>query len=96
MKIKEEIIFDDAEDKVIVKKTHANTPYLDLASQLREANVGTTGENRLAGGIPMHLMAEWLKEAGLTWDDTEACKEVIKKKMLSGDFDKLRVWEGRY
>jgi hypothetical protein len=23
-------------------------------------------------------------------------RDVIKRKMLSGDFDKLRVWEGTY
>jgi hypothetical protein len=55
-----------------------------------------TGESRLVGVIPMHIMQEWFKEAGVSWDDREACKEIVKRKMLSGDFDKLRVWEGSY
>ena len=96
MKIKEEIIFDDVKNKVVVKKTHLNDPYLETAKQFRDAGVGMTGEHRLAGIVPMHVIGEWIKEAGLTWDDSEACKDVIKRKMLSGEFDKLRVWEGRY
>jgi hypothetical protein len=63
---------------------------------LREAGVGQTGESRLVGTIPMHIVAEWMKEAGLSWDDNEAKKDVIKRKMLSGDFDKFRVWKGTY
>ena len=29
-------------------------------------------------------------------DDNEARKEIIRKKMLSGEFDKFRVWEGKF
>lgn len=96
MKAKEEVIFDDVENKVIVKKTHLNDPYIEEAARLKSMGVGMTGDNRLAGILPMHVVSEWIKEAGLDWSDQEACREVIKRKMLSGDFDKLRVWEGRY
>jgi hypothetical protein len=41
------------------------------------------------------LINEWLKEAGVAWDDP-AMDDIIKRKMLSGEFDKLRVWEGTY
>jgi len=43
----------------------------------------------------MHLLSQWLKEAGVSWGSKEA-KDVIKRKMLSGDFDKLRNWQGTY
>lgn len=96
MKVNEQILYDQTSDKLVVKKTHLNDPYIEKARQMREAGVGQTGEHRLAGIIPMHLLNEWFKEAGITWDDTQACQEVVKRKMLSGEFDKLRVWEGRY
>jgi hypothetical protein len=41
-------------------------------------------------------MSQWLKEAGVDWSDHGAAQEVIKRKMLSGDFNKFRVWEGKY
>ena len=81
---------------IIVQKTHDNDVHLEKARMLREAGVGQTGESRLVGTIPMHIVAEWMKEAGLSWDDNEAKKDVIKRKMLSGDFDKFRVWKGTY
>ena len=79
-----------------IQNTYLNQPYLEIADQYRAAGVGMTGESRLVGVIPMHIMQEWFKEAGVSWDDREACKEIVKRKMLSGDFDKLRVWEGSY
>jgi hypothetical protein len=42
------------------------------------------------------VLAAWLKEAGVEWSDTEAAKEVVKRKMMSGEFAKFRVWEGSY
>ncbi len=44
----------------------------------------------------MHILSQWLKEAGVDWSDRGAAQEVIKRKMLSGDFAKFRVWEGTY
>ena len=81
---------------IIVQKTYDNDVHIEKARMLREAGVGQTGESRLVATIPMHIVAEWMKEAGLSWDDNEAKKDVIKRKMLSGDFDKFRVWKGTY
>jgi len=81
---------------IIVQKTYDNDVHIEKARMLSEAGVGQTGESRLVGTIPMHIVAEWMKEAGLSWDDNEAKKDVIKRKMLSGDFDKFRVWKGTY
>ena len=55
-----------------------------------------TGENRLVGTIPMHVIQTWCKEAGIKWSDLEARKEVVRKNILSGEFDKLRVWKGTF
>ena len=55
-----------------------------------------SGEKRLAGFLDGAVLATWLKEAGVAWSDTEAAKEVVKRKMQSGEFSKFRVWEGSY
>jgi len=38
----------------------------------------------------------WCDEEGIKWSDIEARRDVMKKKILSGDFDKLRVWKGTF
>ncbi|MAN62438.1 MAG: hypothetical protein CMI60_10890 [Parvibaculum sp.] len=96
MKVKEQVQYNQKEDKIEIARTFDNAPSLDRASGLRQAKVGFTGENRLVGSIPLHIMAQWCKDAGVQWDDIEARKEVVRKNILSGEFDKFRVWQGTF
>ena len=96
MKTNEQVSYDNKNDKIIVKSTHENQIYLDRVQDIRKTGRGVTGENRFVGSIPMHVMQEWCKEAGIKWDDVNARKEIVRKKLLSGDFDKLRVWKGTF
>mgnify|MGYP000692907870 CR=1 FL=1 len=97
MKIGEKFIpLPGSETEFTVRQTFANDPYLKDVQQLRDAGVGVSGESRLVGRIPMHIVAEWIKEAGLEWSDTEAVQDLMRRKLLSGEFDAFRVWEGRF
>jgi len=96
MKIKEQVHHDTKNDKIIVESTHDNNPAIERAALLRQAKVGITGDNKLVGTIPIHIIKMWCDEAGVKWGDNEARKEIVKKKILSGEFDKLRVWKGTY
>lgn len=96
MKISERVVHDTTEGKIVVVQKHNFQPYIEKARMLRDQNSGVIGESRCAGIIPMKLLAEWAKEAGVRWDDRPAMRDVIRRKMLSGDFDKLRVWEGKF
>ena len=96
MKIKEQVHQDNKNGKIIIQSTYDNNPALERAEQLRQAKVGLTGHNKLVGTIPIHIVKTWCTEAGIKWSDNEAKKEIIRKKMLSGDFDKLRVWKGTF
>lgn len=96
MKIAEEMVYDHDTKKFIHKKTHDWSHAVKYAKANKELSGGVLGENRLVGTVPRSLVMEWLKEAGVKWDDHQARADVIKKKMLSGEFDKLRVWEGTY
>tara|TARA_R110000782_G_scaffold232377_1_gene318613 strand:+ start:620 stop:904 length:285 start_codon:yes stop_codon:yes gene_type:complete len=82
-------------DQLIQIKTQDWNPMLERAKALRENGNADFGESKLIGCIDSALINEWLKEAGIGWDDP-AMDDVIKRKMLSGEFDKLRVWEGTY
>lgn len=96
MKIGEQILFDHSKNEVVVKKTHDVTPELHRAQMLRDAGKGQTGESRLIGSIPINMIEQWCKESGVKWSDTKARAEVVKRKILSGEFDKFRVWKGTY
>lgn len=45
------------------------------------------------GHVPQSLMAIWIKDAGLSWSDHEAVKDLVRKKLLSGEFANLRPIE---
>jgi len=96
MKIKEHVQYNRKDDKIEVARTFDNQPSLNRAEDLRKAKIGMTGDNKLVGSIPLNIMAQWCKDAGVKWDDIEARKEVVKKNILSGEFDKFRVWQGTF
>ena len=96
-KIDEKILYDNVEDKIIVKRTYDDQAELDRVAQIRkDSGINSFGSDyKFVGSVPTHLIAEWLKEAGISWDDP-ARADVIKKKMLSGEFDRLKAWKGKY
>lgn len=94
MKVGEKFI-DNHDGTFVVQQKFNNEPYLNRVEKIRELNGGIMGESRLAGEIPLHIVETWAKEAGIKWSDP-AMKDVIKRKLLSGDFDKFRVWKGTF
>lgn len=96
MKVSEKVKFEG--DKMIVQKTHDDSDTLRTMHELRNnGQQDIRSDYRHVGRIPLWLVTEWLKEAGVSWDDVHARGEVIKRKILSGDFDKLRSdWKGSY
>ena len=94
-KIKETVTFDD--DKMIIKNTFDATHMLKDAEQAREVTNNSFGSDyKHVGNVDMALLNVWLKEAGVQWTDTQAVKDVLKRKLMSNEFSKLRVWEGKY
>jgi len=96
MKIRE--TFKEEDDKIIIKKTHDFTPVMKRMDDIRQnVDQDLRSDYRYVGTIPLPLMEQWCKEAGVKWDDVHARAEVVKRKILSGDFDKLRGnWKGSY
>lgn len=95
MKIREKVHHEDGGDRLVIESVYDNQPVFDEVDMLRKSGVGHTGDIRHVGRIPMYLLVSWLKEAGVEWGSKEA-KDIIRRKMLSGDFDKFRNWKGTY
>ena len=84
------------DDKLLIKSTHSADSALKAVQSARDAGLGVNGDMRHVGRVPGALIAQWLKEAGVKWNDIAARNEVIKRKMLSGEFAAFRNWEGSY
>lgn len=93
MKLAQDAFFQD--DKLVVKKTFDAAPSIDEAKALRDAGVTGFSENKLVARLPNWVIVEWAKEAGVSLDDP-AMSEVLKRKLLSGEAAKFRVWEGSF
>ena len=95
-KISESITFN-ADDQSVIKKTHDASAMLQDAAYAREhAPNAFASDYKHVGNVDMALLNIWLKEAGVQWTDTQAVKDVIKRKLMSNEFSQLRVWEGRW
>ncbi len=68
----------------------------DRAKMLRDAPSQPLSDSWHVGSIPLIILEQWFKEAGVSWDDKPACRDVIRAKLLSGEFSKFRVKEGRF
>lgn len=96
MKLAETITTDESEGLVLLKQTHDLQPVLDEAKLLRDAGKERMGDSRLVGVIDPHQWECWAREAGIRLDDHEAMKDVVRRKLMSGEFSRLRVWNGRF
>lgn len=95
MNLTEQFIDGDG-DKFHIKRTFDASPVLTSTAALRSAGATGMSENKHIGRIPGWMITEWLKEAGVKWSDADARNEIIRKKLLSGEVAKLRVWEGTF
>ena len=94
MKIAERVTTDG--DKLLIQQTHDVAPAMERAAMLRQSGAGVLGEKRLVGTIPFALIEAWAQEAGVAITDREAVREIMHRKIMSGEFQKFRVWEGIY
>jgi hypothetical protein len=94
-KIDEKMYFEG--DDIVIKKTHDGSQMLKDAAYAREVSPNTFGSDyKHVGNVDMALLGVWIKEAGVQWTDTQAVKDVLKRKLMSNEFSALRVWNGKY
>ena len=95
MKIADKMTYDHSTDKIIHQKTYDNSDTIARVEDIKRSEINKFGSDyKFVGSVPMNLLNDWIKEAGLTWEDTNEVNEVMKKKLMSGEFDKLMAWKG--
>jgi len=92
MKIAEQI-FEDGQN-LVIKETHDVNATLREAAELRSRGIVGFSENRLVARVDKAIVAQWLQEAGVRWDDP-AFQDVIFRKLNDPDYAHVRVWGGR-
>lgn len=85
-------------DNTIIKHTFDGNGMIQDAAYAREvAPDHHASDYKYIGNVDIGMLTIWLKEAGVEWTDTEGMKEVIKRKLMSNEFSKLRGnWQGKW
>lgn len=94
MLIKEQILDHEDDDKLIIKRTYDTSGTRALAKHLSETSAPMS-DSVPVGVIPGWLLTLWLQEAGVSWDD-DARDDVIRRKLMSGEYNALRPWQGTF
>lgn len=87
---------DHKNGKIIIEKQWDNMPAVERVNAIKQSGMGDGKDYKFAGSIPIGLLKEICDKLGVNWNDIDARKEVVKKMLLSGDFDRLRVWKGTF
>lgn len=93
MKLGEEWI--DEGDRIVRKNTFDVDSALAAVDLARQAPSSPVSDSWHVASVPMWLVNEWLKEAGVQWND-KAARDVIRRKLISGDFNAFRVKQGTF
>ena len=78
----------DEDGKIIIQRSQDIESVLEFNKQRNIEGHNRKSDMRLAGSIPFVVVEQWVKESGLKIGSKEF-SEYIKKKLMSGDFNKL-------
>ena len=87
--------FQDGDEIRLVRAQDAE-PILESIKDLKSNGFTGTPDFRHVGRIPAVVLEMWLNEAGIAMSDHDAVADLIHRRLLDGDFAKLRVHEGTF
>jgi hypothetical protein len=94
-RIDQKITFEG--DDMVIKNTYDATAALQDAAYARENSANSFGSDyKHIGNIDPSMVTNWLKQAGVSWSDTQGVEDVIKRNLQNGEFAKLRAWDGKW
>lgn len=99
MRISEKVT---AEDRLVyVEQKHDVTETLRMAELMRQARDAQIQQAIPSDWVPLGVIPgvmarDWANAAGVKMHDHEAMDELLKRKLLDGEFSKFRVSEKRW
>ena len=87
--------FKDDGKLIVHKKTDPNLA-LEGVKRAREISTTPMSDSKHVARIDAHVLEKWVKEAGLRFDDREAVRDLIKRKLMDSDNADWRVWQRTY
>ncbi len=94
-RIDQKITFEG--DDMVIRNTYDATAALQDAAYARENSANSFGSDyKHVGNIDPSMVTNWLKQAGVSWSDTQGVEDVIKRNLQNGEFAKLRAWDGKW
>lgn len=82
--------------QLVYHKQTDPTASLKAVEMAREATQSPMSDSWHVGRVDAHVLELWLKEAGVKFHEKDKVREVIRKKLLDGDFAAFRVKEGTF
>lgn len=90
MKIKPDVFQATDDGKTVtVQRTWDAQPYLDRVKASKDVKP-ISSEMVHIGSIPMFLVEQWMKEEGISWEDTEGRSAMLTRKLQDGSYANLR------
>ena len=84
------------DDKLVLHKQEDVQPVIDAVRVARDVPGTPMSDSWHIATLPTVLIEKWLIEEGLQLSDREAVRDMIKRKLLSGEFNAFRVHEGTW
>ena len=88
MSISEKMFEDDGKLKIV--RSQDVQPILEANKRAQNSELDRKSEMRRAGSIPYVIAEQWSRECGAAIG-TKEFGEYVKKKLMDGDWAKLRV-----
>lgn len=88
--------FFEQDGNLVYHKQSDPTAVVESAKALNRSGATGFDDNWHLARVPMHLLEQWIKQSGIRFDDRQAIQDMLKKKLLDGDFKDLRVHEGTW
>lgn len=85
----------EQDGKLIIHRQEDLEPVIESARMMKDAPSSPVSDSWHVARIPRFLVAIWLQEAGVSWDDP-ASRDVIERNLMDPTYSKFRVKEGSF
>jgi len=85
-----------SDDALIIGRTQDVEPIIDDVKARRDGGLVGSGDMRHVCRVPTVLLEAACNEAGVDMSDRDAVREIIYKKVISGDWAKFQVHAGGF